>query len=94
MISGVVLITRPPFFFGHDTVPGGNNSTNRTDPESSDFDGATPEVMVMIGYVCAVGVPLLSAVISILTRLKRNDVKTKKCYYIFIVITDQTGVQI
>jgi hypothetical protein len=68
MISGVVLITRPPFFFGHDIVPGGNNSTNRTDPESSDFDGATPEVMVMIGYVCAVGVPLLSAVISILTR--------------------------
>jgi hypothetical protein len=69
MVSGVVLITRPPFIFGQGDGPAAN-STNQTGPAFPDpeFDGASPEVMTIIGYVCAVGVPLLSAVISILTR--------------------------
>ena len=65
MISGVVLITRPPFLFGHQLVP--DNSTNHTVPEP-DIDGASPELLVTMGYVCAICVPLLSAIISILTR--------------------------
>ncbi len=51
MLSGVVLITRPPFLF-HSTY--GQHDVS--------------QVFSPIGYVCAVLVPLLSAIISILTR--------------------------
>ena len=71
MISGVALITRPPFIFGPGSTTPDTNSTssNTTGPDAPpDIDGATPELMVLIGYFCAVGVPLLSAIISILTR--------------------------
>lgn len=73
MISGVIMITRPPVIFGPDPSPAkhhhGPNVTlmapldgNRT---LHDHSG---EVSTLVGYCCAIGVPLLSAVISIITR--------------------------
>ncbi len=51
MLSGVLLITRPPFLFH--SASGQHDDSNLFSP---------------IGYMCAVLVPLLSAIISILTR--------------------------
>ncbi len=58
MISGVLLITRPPFLFEADPVSNDGGAGDKSE------DGG----MVALGYACAVAVPLLSAVVSIMTR--------------------------
>ena len=67
MIFGVVLITRPPFIFGRIDSNTNNSTSNGTTP-IPDIDGISPELQVTMGYVCAIAVPLFSAIISILTR--------------------------
>ena len=59
MLAGVALITRPPFIFGPDTVPSHGEHHGDNDLEDS-FN--------VLGYVLAFMVPVMSAVVSIVTR--------------------------
>jgi drug/metabolite transporter (DMT)-like permease len=61
MVMGVVLITRPPFVFGHE------DSDSEKPPEER-----RPVSYYVLGYVFAVMVPFLSAIVSILTRQCRH----------------------
>ncbi len=63
MLAGVALITRPPFIFPEDKI-----HVNSTDHGNSTDHHRADEGFNVAGYLCAVAVPLLSAVVSILTR--------------------------
>ena len=57
MLAGVCLITRPPFIFGPDSAPSGHTGS----------DGGENSFSV-VGYVLALMVPVMSALVSIVTR--------------------------
>lgn len=68
MLVGVTLITRPPVFFDQDApyLPANSSLVNvTTDSEGGEYGD---EGFSAVGYFCAVLVPLLSAIVSILTR--------------------------
>ena len=57
MLAGVCLITRPPFIFGPDAKPSGGHGNNDLDDSFN-----------VLGYALAFMVPVMSAVVSIVTR--------------------------
>ncbi len=57
MLAGVLLITRPPFVFGADPSPDPTGKQNNFN---------------VFGYAVAVMVPVLSAIVSIITRQLRH----------------------
>ncbi len=78
MVSGVVLITRPPFIFSPAVIPQHhhlhhhNTTADLNGSGISDHQEAEVEHFSAVGYLCAVAVPLLSAVVSIMTRQLRE----------------------
>ena len=62
MLAGVCLITRPPFIFGPDATPSGGHHDHGGDGDDlgNSFN--------VVGYVLAFMVPVMSAVVSIVTR--------------------------
>ena len=58
MLAGVCLITRPPFIFGPDSAPSPSSGHSNGDEYS----------FSMVGYVLALMVPVMSALVSIVTR--------------------------
>jgi drug/metabolite transporter (DMT)-like permease len=68
MLSGVLLITRPPVFFPPDSSHDQGNTTNAT---NTNFDPYSDHSRTL-GYVAAACVPILSAIVSIWTRQCRK----------------------
>ena len=68
MLSGVVLITRPPFLFKPDVIPCHHHHKNGTHEDYHHECKDEPVGFSAVGYLCAISVPFLSAVVSILTR--------------------------
>ena len=75
MITGVLLITRPPALFPEDPYTPSPNTT-QIDPFSNN-QCKTHETIgsnnSSIGYIAAIFVPILSAVVSIWNRLCQNS---------------------
>ena len=65
MIGGVLLITRPPFIFPPDFVPS-HHDGNGTQQHQGQGDES--EAFSTMGYMCAIAVPLFSAIVSIMCR--------------------------
>ena len=70
MLCGVVLITRPPFLFPDDPPVPANGTF------ASNATSHTPDIEIdphqTLGYIAAIFVPILSAIVSIWTRQCRQ----------------------
>lgn len=73
MLQGVIHITRPPFMFAPDNDDCQNNTGQANVTQGVSKDSCEDEHFNLLGYLCAIAVPMLSAIVSILTRQLKSD---------------------
>jgi drug/metabolite transporter (DMT)-like permease len=80
MVTGTMMIVRPEFIFPSDKYHI-DNSTNNNSTNNTDYNDDTKDTPI-IGYIAAISVPILSGIVSILTRqLKKVDLSVQLFWF-------------